>query len=73
MAVRIEKTGAVWTVIHSRPEARNAMDPRSADALVAAFEQLRDGLRLDRRGVLVAAVGQRLQQRGSEVQFIETH
>jgi enoyl-CoA hydratase len=39
MAVRIEKTGAVWTVIHSRPEARNAMDPRSADALVAAFEQ----------------------------------
>jgi enoyl-CoA hydratase/carnithine racemase len=39
MAVRIEKSGAVWTVIHSRPEARNAMDPRSADALVAAFEQ----------------------------------
>ncbi|GIT47782.1 MAG: hypothetical protein Ct9H300mP13_5780 [Gammaproteobacteria bacterium] len=27
MAVRIEKSGAVWTVIHSRPEARNAMDP----------------------------------------------
>ena len=25
MAVRIEKSGAVWTVIHSRPEARNAM------------------------------------------------
>jgi enoyl-CoA hydratase len=39
MAVRIEKSGAVWTVVHSRPEARNAMDPRSADALVAAFEQ----------------------------------
>jgi enoyl-CoA hydratase len=39
MAVRIEKSGAVWTVIHSRPEARNAMDPRSADDLVAAFEQ----------------------------------
>ena len=39
MAVRIEKSGTVWTVIHSRPEARNAMDPRSADALVAAFEQ----------------------------------
>src|ERR671936_196690 len=37
MAVRIEKKGAVWTVIHSRPEARNAMDPESADALVAAF------------------------------------
>jgi enoyl-CoA hydratase len=37
MTVRIEKQGKVWTVIHSRPEARNAMDPESADALVAAF------------------------------------
>ena len=38
MSVRIEKSGRVWTVIHSRPEARNAMDAASADALVAAFE-----------------------------------
>ena len=38
MSVRIEKSGSVWTVIHSRPEARNAMDAASADALVAAFE-----------------------------------
>ena len=38
MSVRIEKSGSVWTVIHSRPEARNAMDPKSADDLVAAFE-----------------------------------
>jgi enoyl-CoA hydratase len=37
MTVRIEKHGRVWTVIHSRPEARNAMDPESADALVEAF------------------------------------
>jgi enoyl-CoA hydratase len=37
MAVRIEKSGPVWTVIHSRPNARNAMDPVSADALVTAF------------------------------------
>ena len=37
MAVRTEKNGAVWTIIHDRPEARNAMDPRSADALTAAF------------------------------------
>ena len=36
--MRIEKKGKVWTVIHSRPEARNAMDPESADALVAAFQ-----------------------------------
>ena len=33
MAVRIEKKGPVWTVIHDRPEARNAMDPKSADEL----------------------------------------
>ena len=37
MAVRVEKNGAVWTVIHDRPESRNAMDPASADALTAAF------------------------------------
>ena len=37
MTVRIEKNGHVWTVIHDRPEARNAMDPDSADALNEAF------------------------------------
>ena len=37
MVVRVEKDGAVWTVIHSRPEARNAMDPNSAAALYDAF------------------------------------
>lgn len=37
MTVRIDKKGTVWTVIHDRPEARNAMDPESADALTAAF------------------------------------
>jgi enoyl-CoA hydratase len=39
MTVRTEKKGRVWTVIHSRPQARNAMDPDSADALVAAFQE----------------------------------
>src|SRR5882672_10151716 len=39
MTVRIEKKGGVWTVIHSRREARNAMDPESADALVSAFKE----------------------------------
>ena len=39
MTVRIEKAGLVWTVIHSRPEARNAMDPASAAALQAAFPE----------------------------------
>ena len=38
MAVRVEIDGPVTTVIHSRPEARNAMDPASADALVEAFK-----------------------------------
>lgn len=38
MTVSIEKAGAVWTVIHDRHrEARNAMDPASADALAEAF------------------------------------
>jgi enoyl-CoA hydratase len=37
MSVRVEKSGSVTTVIHDRPEARNAMDPASADALVQAF------------------------------------
>ena len=37
--VRIEKNGSVWTVIHSRfDEARNAMDPPSADAIVDALK-----------------------------------
>lgn len=39
MTVEIEKNGDIWTIIHNRPEARNAMDPASADALVAAFEE----------------------------------
>ena len=38
--VRVEKSGNVWTIIHSRyQEARNAMDPASADALVDAFKE----------------------------------
>ncbi len=39
MSVRTEKNDHVWTIIHSRVEARNAMDPESADALVAAFQE----------------------------------
>lgn len=37
MPVRTEKNGPVWTIIHSRPEARNAMDPEHAEALYKAF------------------------------------
>ena len=37
MTVRVEKNGPVTTVIHSRAEARNAMDPQSADELHDAF------------------------------------
>jgi enoyl-CoA hydratase len=35
--VRIEKQGPVTTVVLHRPEARNAVDRETADALVAAF------------------------------------
>ena len=37
MAIRVEKDNAVWTVIHSRPEVRNAMDTDSAAALYDVF------------------------------------
>ena len=39
MAVRVEKDGPVTTVIHSRPQARNAMDPQSAEDLATAFTE----------------------------------
>jgi enoyl-CoA hydratase/carnithine racemase len=35
MSLHVERDGAVTTIIRSRIEARNAMDPASADALVA--------------------------------------
>lgn len=40
MSVRVERQGKVATVIHSRAEARNAMDPESAEALTDAFLDL---------------------------------
>ena len=42
MTVEIAKTEDVWTIIHNRPEARNAMDPASADALVEAFTEFNE-------------------------------
>ena len=39
MTVRVETNDAVWTVIHSRPETRNAMNPESAIALYEAFRR----------------------------------
>ncbi|GJL80371.1 MAG: putative enoyl-coa hydratase/isomerase [marine bacterium B5-7] len=39
MTIRVEKQAAVTTIINHRPEARNAMDPDSADALVEAFTE----------------------------------
>jgi enoyl-CoA hydratase len=38
MTVSVEKSGQVTTIIIDRPQARNAVDPATADALVAAFE-----------------------------------
>lgn len=38
MAVRVERSGPVVTVINDRIEARNAADPETADALTAAFQ-----------------------------------
>jgi enoyl-CoA hydratase len=39
MAVRVEKSGHVTTVILSRPEVKNAVDRPTAEALVAAFSE----------------------------------
>lgn len=39
MSVRVEKQGPVFTVVLHRPEARNAVDRPTAEALLAAFEQ----------------------------------
>ena len=38
MTVHVERGGPVTTVINERPDARNAVDPETADALFAAFE-----------------------------------
>ncbi len=37
MPVSIEKSDDVWTIVHDRPEARNAVDTEHAEALVQAF------------------------------------
>ncbi len=39
MSVSIDKAGDVWTIIHDRIDARNAVDPQAGDDLVAAFEE----------------------------------
>ena len=61
MSVRIEKSGSVWTVIHSRPEARNAMDPKSADDAGGGVRAVRRGHSGQRGGVL--GRGRRLLRR----------
>jgi enoyl-CoA hydratase len=38
-SVRVEKSGAVWTVVLDRPERRNAVDGATATALAAAFAE----------------------------------
>jgi enoyl-CoA hydratase len=39
MTVRIEKRDNVWTIVQSRPEARNAVTPETAALLSEAFEE----------------------------------
>jgi enoyl-CoA hydratase len=42
MTVRVERQGAVMTVVISRPEARNAVDRKTADALTEAFRDFEE-------------------------------
>lgn len=37
MSVEIDQSGPVWTITNNRPDARNACDPETAEALHAAF------------------------------------
>jgi enoyl-CoA hydratase len=48
MAVRVERTGAIATIVLERPEARNAVDGPTASALVEAFREFErdDALRV---------------------------
>ncbi len=43
MVVEIHKTDDVWTIIHNRTDARNAVDQAAAQALVDAFLEFEDG------------------------------
>lgn len=42
MTVSIERLDAVWTIVHDRPEARNAMDPESAQAIWEAMTEFEE-------------------------------
>jgi len=42
MSVRVEKSGAVTSVIIDRPEVKNAVDGPTAQALAEAFRQFAD-------------------------------
>jgi enoyl-CoA hydratase len=39
MSIRLERSGAVATIVMDRPEARNAVDGPSARALTEAFRE----------------------------------
>ena len=52
VAVRVERSGPVTTVILDRPEVRNAVDGPTAAALAEAFAGLRRGPRRVRRGAV---------------------
>ncbi len=56
MTVSIEQDGPVTTVILSRPEVRNAVDPETAAALADAFRAF-DGDAEAKVGVMVGANG----------------
>lgn len=43
MTVSIEKNDDVWTIVHDRQDARNAVDTEHAHALVDAFQEFDDG------------------------------
>lgn len=54
MTIEIEADGDIWTIVHSRPEARGAMDRESARALWQAFLDFEDS---DAKVAVLAGAG----------------
>ena len=55
MTVRVQKNGFVTTIIIDRPKARNAMNPETADLLVAEIINLKMTIAPGSRCSLAAA------------------
>src|SRR5947209_16018208 len=76
MPIRLEKSGAVWTLIVSRPQARNAVNPETAIELYETFlafdrdESASAAVFTGDGGVFCAGFDLKVAARGSERQSL---